>query len=134
MVVVEGGLDALAFAELDHRDDTIYVSTGGGVGSGSMASLRKLAEGKTVISAFGHDAEGEPLDRALREMLPKAVRLAPPSQLEGSAVQCMDWLNVVRVYKSGGTEHLLVLGQGAVDEDQLLPVSEILSFSEKYFI
>lgn len=118
MIVVEGGLDALAVAELDNRDDTIYVSTGGGVGPGSLAALRKLAEGKTVISAFDRDASGEQLDKALREMLPEAVRLAPPPQLEGSAVQCKDWLDVLNVQKTDDAEETSVLEVDGADEGE----------------
>ena len=127
MVVVEGGLDALAFAELDHRDDTIYVSTGGGCGPGSMASLRKLAEGKTVISAFDKDAAGEQFDKALREILPEAVRFAPPAQMEGAAVQCKDWLDLLNVWKSGASEQTSVFAadmsveNGADEQPPLYP-------------
>ena len=38
MVVLEGGLDALALAQIENRNDTIYVSTGGGFRNGPSSS------------------------------------------------------------------------------------------------
>ncbi|MDO9526923.1 MAG: LPD7 domain-containing protein, partial [Gemmobacter sp.] len=118
MVVVEGGLDALAFAELDNRYDTIYVSTGGGFGPMSEAALCRLADGKTVISAFDNDEAGEQLHGKLRLVLPDAVRSGPFPRLEGSMLQCKDWLDVLNVQKAGVVEQNSVPMEDVVEENK----------------
>lgn len=115
MVVFEGGLDALALAEIENRGDTIYVSTGGGFGPLSEAALRGLVEGKTVLSAFDNDTAGGLLDDKLRNILPAAERLVPPSRVEGTAAVCKDWLDVLVASKSVGTDPLVA------SHDQVLP-------------
>ncbi|WP_071795138.1 relaxase/mobilization nuclease domain-containing protein [Natronohydrobacter thiooxidans] len=99
MVILEGGLDALACAELEAREDTIYVSTGGGFGPKTVAALFKLAEGRQVLSGFDNDAAGVALHRQLTEFLPRATRLAPPSRVEGAEKSCKDWLDVLNASK-----------------------------------
>jgi len=99
MIIFEGGLDALALAELEARDDTIYVSTGGGFGQQTEAALIKLAEGLQALSGFDNDAAGEALHRRLTGVLPGATRLAPPSQVEGAKKVCKDWLDVLNASK-----------------------------------
>ena len=95
MVVVEGGLDALALAELEARKDTIYVSTGGGYGQATEASLLRLADGKEVCSAFDNDDAGEAMHEKLRVLLPTVERYAPPAKVDGSVAICKDWLDVL---------------------------------------
>ena len=99
MVVFEGGLDALAFAELEAREDTIYVSTGGGFGPRTEAALVKLAQGRQVLSGFDNDAAGDALHSKLTRLLPGATRLAPPLRVEGSTKLCKDWLDVLSTSK-----------------------------------
>lgn len=99
MVVFEGGLDALALAELEAREDTIYVSTGGGFGPRTEAALLKLAEGRQVLSGFDNDAAGNALHRQLTGLVPQVTRLAPPSRVEGSTKLCKDWLDVLNASK-----------------------------------
>ncbi|MFD2741759.1 toprim domain-containing protein, partial [Sulfitobacter aestuarii] len=106
MIVFEGGLDALALAEMEGRDDTIYVSTGGGFGPLSAMALRQFGADKAVFSAFDNDAAGDLLADKLREILPAAERLAPPSRVEGAATVCKDWLDVLVASKSTGTAPL----------------------------
>ncbi|MCH8518090.1 MAG: toprim domain-containing protein, partial [Cyclobacteriaceae bacterium] len=91
MVVFEGGLDALALAELEARKDTIYVSTGGGFGPRTEAALLRLAEGRQVLSGFDNDT----LHRQLTGLLPRVTRLAPPSRVVGATKPCKDWLDVL---------------------------------------
>ncbi len=95
MVVFEGGLDALALAEFEAREDTIYVSMGGGFGPRTEATLLKLAEGRQVLSGFDNDAAGDALHNQLTEFLPAAKRLAPPTLVEGATKPCKDWLDVL---------------------------------------
>lgn len=99
MVIFEGGLDALALAEFEAREDTIYVSTGGGFGPRTEAALVKLAEGRQVLSGFDNDAAGEALHSQLTGLLPGATRLAPPLRVRGSTKPCKDWLDVLSVSK-----------------------------------
>lgn len=103
MAVFEGGLDALAFAELDARIDTVYVSTGGGFGPLSVAALDKIGKGKIVMSAFDNDVGGEQLHDKLRRTFPDAERFAPPSRVEGAATICKDWLDVLVAWQSANT-------------------------------
>jgi len=100
MMVVEGGLDALALAELEDRQDTIYVSTGGGFGPQTEAALIRLADGKAVLSGFDNDEAGAILDSKLRALLPDTERMAPPRQIEGTNAVCKDWLNVLNATRS----------------------------------
>ena len=95
MVVFEGGLDALALAEFEAREDTIYVSTGGGFGPRTEAALVKLARGRQVLSGFDNDAAGDALHNQLTEFLPAAKRLAPPTLVEDATKPCKDWLDVL---------------------------------------
>jgi hypothetical protein len=104
MVVFEGGLDALALAELEAREDTIYVSTGGGFGPRTEAALLKLAEGRQVLSGFDNDAAGEALHRRLIGLLLQVTRLAPPSRVEGSTQPCKDWLDVLNASKVAASQ------------------------------
>jgi hypothetical protein len=100
MAVVESGLDALALAEFEDRDDTLYVSTGGGFGPLTGAALLRLAQGRTVVSAFDNDRGGETLHLRLLGVLPEAKRLAPPSQVQGQDGVCKDWLDVLNALKT----------------------------------
>ena len=104
MVVFEGGLDALALAEMEERSDTIYVSTGGGFGPLSEAALRAHGRGKTVLSAFDNDTAGGLLDGKLSVIWPAAKRFAPPSRIEGATGVCKDWLDVLVASKSVATD------------------------------
>lgn len=100
MVIFEGGLDALALAEFEARDDTIYVSTGGGFGPRTEAALLKLAEGRQVLSGFDNDTAGDTLHRQLTKLLPRVTRLPPPSRIEGATRPCKDWLDVLNATKT----------------------------------
>lgn len=102
MAVVESGLDALALAEFEDRDDTLYVSTGGGFGPLTEAALLRLAQGRMAVSAFDNDRGGETHHRKLLGFLPDAKRLAPPSQVQGSDGVCKDWLDVLAAHKVMG--------------------------------
>jgi 5S rRNA maturation endonuclease (ribonuclease M5) len=95
MVVFEGGLDALALAELEARHDTIYVSTGGGFGQRTEQALKTLAKGRQVFSGFDNDRAGEALHAQLRQLLPTVERHAPHARIEGTNRSCKDWLDVL---------------------------------------
>jgi hypothetical protein len=103
MVVFEGGLDALALAELESWEDTIYVSTGGGFGPRTETALVKLAEGRQVLSGFDNDAAGDVLHRQLAGLLPQVTRLAPASRVEGSTQPSKDWLDVLNASKGASS-------------------------------
>ena len=100
IVIFEGGLDALALAEIEDRDDTIYVSTGGGFGPKTEAALLALSKNKEVLSGFDNDTAGVTMHKKLLGFLPAAQRLPPPSQIEGSDLRCKDWLDVLNAHKS----------------------------------
>lgn len=110
MVVFEGGLDALALAELEARGDTIYVSTGGGFGPRTEAALLKLAEGRQVLSGFDNDAGGDALHRQLTGLLSRVTRLAPPSRVEGGTKPCKDWLDVLEASKAAPSPAIPSIG------------------------
>jgi 5S rRNA maturation endonuclease (ribonuclease M5) len=95
MVVFEGGLDALALAEMEANADTIYVSTGGGFGQLTEDTLKRLAKGRKVLSGFDNDAAGEAMHAKLLEFLPEAHRETPPLRIEGMDATCKDWLDVL---------------------------------------
>jgi hypothetical protein len=83
IVVTERAVDALSYHQLNPRDDTRYLSTGGSALSAEQKSLvRDLASlGVTVIAAFGNTPEGLGLARALEASLPYGTafeRDAPP--------------------------------------------------------
>lgn len=100
VVIFEGGLDALALAEIEGRDDTIYVSTGGGFGPKTEAALLAVSKNKEVLSGFDNDTAGEAMHKRLKGFLRHAERYAPPSQVNGSAKECKDWLDVLNAQKS----------------------------------
>lgn len=98
LIVVESGLEALALAEIEARQDTIYVSTGGGFGPQTEVALLRLAAGKALLSGFDNDEPGENLDKKLRALLPARERFAPPAQVKGVDAVCKGWLdNLVAV-------------------------------------
>jgi len=114
MVVVEGGLDALAIAELEAREDTIYVSTAGGFGQLTEEALLLLAQGREVISAFDNDTAGDALHVKLFQFLPQARREKPPSLIEGANTACKDWLDVLNASREAlQTEHTIGPQYGA---------------------
>ncbi len=104
MIVFEGGLDALALAEIEERDDTIYVSTGGGFGSRTEDALKLLAAGKRVYGGFDNDQGGGALQARLCKILSDVERLSPPTA-------CKDWLDVLNARQN------LPLGAPLCDDD-----------------
>ena len=120
MVIFEGGLDALALAELEARDDTIYVSTGGGFGPRTEAALLKLAQDRQVLSGFDNDAAGDALHGQLTGLLPRVTCLVPPSRVEGTKQPCKDWLDVLNASKSAPSPTMSSSGLGAASEDVAL--------------
>ncbi len=102
MVVLEGGLDALALAEIEARCDTLYVSTGGGFGQRTEQALKTLADGRQVVSGFDNDPAGEALHAQLSRLLPTAQRHAPPARIEGNPRPCKDWLDVLNAVAERG--------------------------------
>ncbi|WP_199861151.1 LPD7 domain-containing protein, partial [Roseovarius sp. EC-SD190] len=117
LVVFEGGLDALALAEIEGRDDTLYVSTGGGFGPKTEAAILKLAKGREALSGFDNDAPGDVLHQKLKGFLPAAKRLAPPSRIEGSSKACKDWLDVLNAQKSVPAPAMPSPDPGAVGQE-----------------
>jgi 5S rRNA maturation endonuclease (ribonuclease M5) len=116
MVVFEGGLDALALAEIEARENTIYVSTGGGFGPRTEAALLKLAEGRQVLSGFDNDAAGDALHRQVTELLPGATRLAPPLRVEGATMRCKDWLDVLEASNAARSRAIPSTGPGTIGD------------------
>lgn len=106
MVVVEGGLDALALAELEDRNDTIYVTTAGGFGSLTERAIAQLSRGRTVISGFDNDEAGEKLHVVLNRIVPDSLRDAPPKVVDGidAPRKCKDWLDVLVASRLGVLE------------------------------
>lgn len=105
MVVLEGGLDALALAEIENRLDTIYVSTGGGFGPETERALMHLAAGRETLGGFDNDRAGESMYAALTKLVTGAIRLAPPSRVSGADVDCKDWLDVLNARKKASAAH-----------------------------
>lgn len=95
LVVFEGGLDALALAEIENRNDTLYVSTGGGFGPRTVSALMTLAQSRAVFSGFDNDEGGNALHNRLIGSLPHTERLSPPSSVQGAKAVCKDWLDVL---------------------------------------
>lgn len=134
VVVFEGGLDALALAELEAREDTIYVSTGGGFGPKTEAALLKLAAGREVLSGFDNDTAGKALHKRLKDLMPSAKRHAPPSQIEGSNAPCKDWLDVLNATKNQmpiATPPAMPEVIGAVEEERMAEAAEAHEEVEK---
>jgi hypothetical protein len=116
MVVFEGGLDALALAELESRTDTLYVSTGGGYGPKTEVALQRLSEGRQVLSGFDNDPAGETLHKRLLALLPASERYSPPSRIDGSERVCKDWLDVLNAIKATGQEELILESQEQMED------------------
>ena len=121
VVIFEGGLDALALAEIEGRDDTIYVSTGGGFGPKTEAALLAVSKNKEVLSGFDNDTAGEAMHKRLKGFLRHAERYAPPSQVNGSAKECKDWLDVLNARKSASPVIKVVTDVSSPDEPAARP-------------
>lgn len=119
LVIFEGGLDALALAEIENRNDTLYVSTGGGFGPRTEAAILKLAEGREALSGFDNDAAGQAMHKKLLSFLPATKRLAPPSRIEGSSKPCKDWLDVLNGQKSVPAPAMPSPDHGAVGQEEV---------------
>ncbi|MEY8880070.1 toprim domain-containing protein [Donghicola sp. XS_ASV15] len=102
MVVFEGGLDALALAELEARGDTLYVSTGGGFGQRTKRGLKTLADGRQIFSGFDNEPAGEALHAQLSCLLPAIERHAPPARIVGATRPCKDWLDALNAMAERG--------------------------------
>lgn len=100
MVVFDSGLDALALAEIEKRDDTIYVSTGGGFVPKTQLALKTLGVDKDVYSGFGNDDAGDALHKEMCRFLPDTTRHAPPKTAGSLKVECKDWLDVLNALKA----------------------------------
>lgn len=116
MVIFEGGLDALALAEIEGRDDTLYVSTGGGFGPKTESAILKLAEGREALSGFDNDKAGQALHKKLKGFLPAAKRYAPPSRIDGSNKPCKDWLDVLNAKQSAAPAPAMPSPDRAIEE------------------
>lgn len=116
LLVFEGGLDCLAMAEIENRDDTLYISTGGGFGPATTDALINFAAGRQVFCAFDNDQADEMMTSKVREVIPNAQRLAPPFSVSGSAGSCKDWLEVLNAMKD-------VRGLSNDDEREVAEVS-----------
>ena len=99
IVILEGGLDALALAEIEDRQDTLYISTGGGFGPRTEAAILRISENRAVFSAFDNDKAGDVMHDKLTKFLPESERLSPPSRVEGSQITCNDWLDILNATK-----------------------------------
>jgi hypothetical protein len=100
MIILESGLDALALTEIEKREDTIYVSTGGGFGPKTEDAIRTLAEGREILlSGFDNDKAGKTMHEKIAGVLPGLKRYAPPSKVEGVNSPCKDWLDVLNAQK-----------------------------------
>ncbi|SOB95226.1 relaxase/mobilization nuclease domain-containing protein [Rhodobacter maris] len=113
MVVLEGGLDALALAEIENRHDTIYVSTGGGFGPETERALMHLAAGRETLGGFDNDRAGEAMHAALAKIVTGTNRLAPPSRVSGADVNCKDWLDVLNARKEASAAHWIGVERAA---------------------
>jgi hypothetical protein len=82
--VAEAAIDAMSLAALETlRDDTLYVSTGGGWGPATVEALRALAAqpGITLVAATDRNKQGDRYAERLAELAAEAgcpmVRLVP---------------------------------------------------------
>jgi hypothetical protein len=76
IIVVESGIDALSLGQMEHRRDTLYVSTGGAVGRRTLDELRRLVERHpqaAVALGFDNDEAG----RNLTERVDNSLNQAP---------------------------------------------------------
>jgi hypothetical protein len=99
MVLLEGGLDSLALAQIENRKDTIYVSTGGGFGPETETAIKRLAVGRATFSGFDNDKAGSVMDKRLSALIDGVQRHAPPATVAGSDRNCNDWLDVLNAQK-----------------------------------
>lgn len=98
--VVESGLDALAAAEIEQRNDTLYVSSGGNFGDKSIEYLKILSDDREVLSAFDDDPAGAEMHAKILNAVPHAQRHTPPKRIDGSDQKCKDWLDVLNAMKA----------------------------------
>jgi hypothetical protein len=96
LLVTEAAIDAMSLASLEgFRDESLYLSTGGGWSPATAASMRSLASrsGTQLVAATDANAQGEAFAVRLREIADAAgcdwLRLKPPAE---------DWNDALRVH------------------------------------
>ena len=95
LLVTEAAIDAMSLASLEgFREESLYLSTGGGWSPATAASVRSLADrpGVRLVAATDANAQGEAFAVRLREIAEAAgcdwLRLKPPAE---------DWNDALRV-------------------------------------
>jgi hypothetical protein len=94
LLVTEAAIDAMSLASLEGlREESLYLSTGGGWSPATEAALRSVASrsGAQIVAATDANAQGEVFAVRLREIAEVAgcdwLRLRPPAE---------DWNDVLR--------------------------------------
>jgi hypothetical protein len=96
LLVTEAAIDAMSLASLEgFREESLYLSTGGGWSPATAAAIRSLADrpGTQLVAATDANAQGEAFAVRLREIADAAgcdwLRLKPPAE---------DWNDALRVH------------------------------------
>lgn len=81
IVLTESGIDALSLAQIEGRDDSLYVSTGGGFGKRTLEEVKALVAahpGAEICLGFDNDHAGEAMAEKASEALDfNTTRLRP---------------------------------------------------------
>jgi DNA primase len=99
IVVCESAIDALSLAQLENcREDTVYVSTGGGFGSRTVERLAEIVPGRALVIATDADQAGARYEKRLTGLPAATVeRLAPPAG--------KDWNDMLIESQKAGQSH-----------------------------
>ena len=96
LLVTEAAIDAMSLASFEgFREESLYLSTGGGWSPATAAAMRSLADqpGTQLVAATDANAQGEAFAVRLREIAAAAgcdwLRLKPPAE---------DWNDALRMH------------------------------------
>ena len=97
LCVTEAAIDAMSLAAIEGiREDTLYLSTGGGWSPNTAAALRQLARYPDVqlVAATDANRQGEAFAYRLRELADQAgcdwLRLRPPADDWNEVLKCQE--------------------------------------------
>lgn len=104
VILTESPIDAISYRQLKGKENSLYVSFGGGIAAGQINTLQKILEklvksdALKIISGFDNDQQGEKYYNTIKGIFPALIKDHPLSKdynkdlsnlYESSAVACI---------------------------------------------
>lgn len=119
LCVTEAAIDAMSLAAIEGmREDTLYLSTGGGWSPNTAAALRQLARHPDVqlVAATDANRQGEAFAYRLRQVADQAgcdwLRLRPPTDDWNEVLKCQEREKQEKEGEMNGVPHSRLPRQG----------------------